>query len=68
MEVIYEKMGSIRNIYRNSERFYWARKMYYVTENFTNDRALRTLYEIYESDIPKVLDQLNKFQRVIERL
>jgi len=67
MEVISEKMNSIRNIYKNSDRFYWARKMYYVTENFTNDRALR-IYEIYESDIPKVLDQLNKFQRVIERL
>ena len=68
MEVISEKMSSIRNIYRNSDRFYWARKMYYVTEHFTNDRALRTLYEIYESDIPKVLNELNKFQRVIERL
>jgi hypothetical protein len=68
MEIISEKMSSIRNIYRNSDRFYWARKMYYVTEHFTNDRALRTLYEIYESDIPKVLEQLNKFQRVIERL
>jgi len=68
MEIISEKMSSIRNIYRNSDRFYWARKMYYVTEHFTNDRALRALYEIYESDIPKVLEQLNKFQRVIERL
>jgi hypothetical protein len=68
MEIISEKMGSIRNIYRNSDRFYWARRMYYVTEHFTNDRALRTLYEIYESDISKVLNELNKFQRVIERL
>jgi hypothetical protein len=69
MEIISEKMASIRNIYRNSDRFSWARKMYYVTEHFTNDsRALRSLYDVSESDIPKVLDQLNKFQRVIERL
>jgi hypothetical protein len=69
MEIISEKMASIRNIYRNSDRFSWARKMYYVTEHFTNDsRALRSLYDVSVSDIPKVLDQLNKFQRVIERL
>jgi hypothetical protein len=69
MEIISEKMASIRNIYRNSDRFSWARKMYYVTEHFTNDsRALRSMYDVSESDIPKVLDQLNKFQRVIERL
>ena len=69
MEIISEKMASIRNIYRNSNRFSWARKMYYVTEHFTNDsRALRSLYDVSVSDIPKVLDQLNKFQRVIERL
>jgi hypothetical protein len=69
MEALYEKIGSIRNIYRNSDRFQWSRKMYYVTEHYTNvDRALRALYDISISDIPKVLDQLNKLQRVIERL
>jgi hypothetical protein len=69
MEALYEKINSIRNIYRNSERFQWSRKMYYVTEHYTNvDRSLGALYDINTSDIPKVLDQLNKLERVIERL
>ena len=70
MEVIFQKIRSIRSIWQNGERFQYARKAYYLIEYIGDaDRAIRNFKDqtrLSETDL--VLKDLDRFKRVIERI
>ena len=70
MEIIYQKIKSIREIWRNSSRFPAANQIYYALEYISDpERSVRNLRDyIRESDVDNVLRDLEKFKRIVERI
>jgi hypothetical protein len=66
IEIIFEKIKAIRNVYRDSDRLK-VRECYYITEHFSNSsRALSYLLDI--RDLEKTLERIQKLKKFIERL
>lgn len=66
IEIILEKIKSIRSVYKDSDRMR-LRELYYVTEQFSNTpRALSYLLDI--DDTEKTLEKIQKFKKFVERL
>lgn len=66
IEIILEKIKSIRSVYKDSDRMR-LRELYYVTEQFSNtSRALSYLLDI--DDAEKTLEKIQKFKKFVERL
>jgi len=69
LEVFYQKIESVRNIWRNSERFEKSKKLYYVVENLSDDyRINRYMGEIYDSNVDEIIEELDRFIKVIEKI
>ena len=70
MEIIYQKIKSIREIWRNRSRFPAADQIYYALEYISDpERSVRNLRDyIRESDVDNVLRDLEKFKRIVERI
>jgi hypothetical protein len=63
IEILWEKINSIRNIWRTSDRFIYARKLYYAVDNLGDGiRLKRYLQQLEDNEIEKVL---NDFTRLI---
>jgi hypothetical protein len=66
IEIIFEKIKAIRNVYRDSDRLK-VRECYYITEHFSNSsRTLSYLTDI--TDVEKTLVKIQKLKKFIERL
>jgi hypothetical protein len=69
LEVFYQKIESVRNIWRNSERFENSRKLYYVVENLGDEyRINRYMNEIYDSNVDTIIEELDRFINVIQKM
>jgi hypothetical protein len=69
LEVFYQKIESVRNIWRNSERFENSRKLYYVVENLGDEyRINRYMNEIYDSNVDTIIEELDRFIKVIQKM
>jgi hypothetical protein len=69
LEVFYQKIESVRNIWRNSERFEKSKKLYYVVENLSDEyRVNRYMGEIYDSNVDEIIEELDRFIKVIEKI
>ena len=69
LEIFYQKIESVRNIWRNSERFEKSKKLYYVVENLSDDyRINRYMNEIYDSNVDEIIEELDRFIKVIQRM
>ena len=69
LEIFYQKIESVRNIWRNSERFEKSKKLYYVVENLSDDyRINRYMGEIYDSNVDEIIEELDRFIKVIEKI
>ena len=69
LEVFYQKIESVRNIWRNSERFEKSKKLYYVVENLSDDyRINRYMNEIYDSNVDEIIEELDRFIKVIQKM
>jgi hypothetical protein len=68
IEILWEKMSSIRNIWRNSPRFkYMRNNLYYGIENLSDGYRLnRYISDINDEDIEKVLNDVNRFIEIIK--
>jgi hypothetical protein len=68
IEILWEKMSSIRNIWRNSPRFkYMRNNLYYGIENLSDGyRLKRYISDINDESIEKVLNDLNRFIELIK--
>jgi len=69
LEVFYQKIESLRNIWRNSERFEKSKKLYYVVENLGDEyRINRYMNEIYDSNVDTIIEELDRFIKVIQKM
>jgi hypothetical protein len=69
LEVFYQKIESVRNIWRNSERFEKSKKLYYVVENLGDEyRINRYMNEIYDSNVDVIIEELDRFIKVIQKM
>ena len=68
IEILWEKMSSIRNIWRTSRRFeYMRNNLYYSIENLSDGyRLKRYISDINDEDIEKVLNDVNRFIEIIK--
>lgn len=70
MEMFYHKMMSIRNVWRNSERFELTRDyVYYLVENLTDEAQCKRYFQSSKSSghLDGILSELDRFKRIIER-
>jgi hypothetical protein len=69
LEIFYQKIESIRNVWRNSDRFEKSKKLYYVVENLGDDyRINRYMNEIYDSNVDEIIEELDRFIKVIQKM
>ena len=67
IEIIFEKMSSIRNIWRNSSRFKYMRELYYAVENLSDGYRLKRYISDIDNienvvkDIDNFIDLIKKF-------
>jgi len=69
LEIFYQKIESIRNVWRNSDRFEKSKKLYYVVENLSDEyRINRYMNEIYDSNVDEIIEELDRFIKVIQKM
>jgi hypothetical protein len=69
IELFFTKMQSIRNIWRNSERFQNLRRLFYLIEHMTDDyRVERYLGEIYDSQVDTIIQDLDRFISIVKKV
>ncbi len=69
LEVFYQKIESIRNIWKNSDRFDKSKKIYYAIEQLSDDyRFSRYMNDVNDRDVDSILEELDRFIKVIERI
>lgn len=69
LEVFYQKIESIRNVWKNSERFDKSKKIYYSIEKLSDEYRFNSfINDVPESSIDTIIDELDRFIKVIERI
>jgi hypothetical protein len=67
IEILWEKMSSIRNIWKNSSRFKHLRELYYGVENLSDGYRLnRYIGDMDSSNIENVVNDIDRFIEVIK--
>lgn len=68
MELFFSKMQSLRNIWRNSDRFQNTRKIFYLIENMTDEyRVERYLNDISDSQVDTIIHDLDRFISIVKK-
>lgn len=65
IEILWEKMSSIRNIWRNSPRFKYLRELYYGIENLSDGYRLKRYIDDIDN-IENVVSDIDRFNELIK--
>ncbi len=69
LELFHSKQEALRDIWRNSDRFQYLRKLYYAVEQLSDDyRFKRYINEIDDHQIDTVLHECDRFIRIVSKI
>lgn len=69
LDLFYNKMMSLRRIWRESDRFPYTKKLYYLIENMSDQyRVERYLNDIDDSQVPKILEEIDRFINLAKKI
>lgn len=69
LELFHSKQESLRDIWRNSDRFQYLRKLYYAVEQLSDDyRFKRYINEIDDHQIDTVLQECDRFINIVSKI
>jgi ABC-type cobalamin/Fe3+-siderophores transport system ATPase subunit len=69
LDLFYNKMLSLRRIWKESDRFPYTKKLYYLVENMSDEyRVGRYLNDIDDSQVPKILEEMDRFINLSKKI
>lgn len=69
IEVFFTKMESVRKIWKESERLPNTKKLFYLIEHMTDEyRVKRYLDDFYDSQVEYMIEDIDRFIRIINKI
>jgi hypothetical protein len=69
LDLFYNKMLSLRRIWKESDRFPYTKKIYYLVENMSDEyRTERYLNDIDDSQVTNIIEEMDRFINLSKKI